>query len=161
MIVDLQLHNKTVLVIGGGIEGSRKVRGLLDQNCKIIVITNRMNRYLTSLQKQHEISVVKSKLTDAERCLANYEDLFLLIAATNDRVLNRTLVDKGRQMHAFAYAADDPQYSDFSYLSLIPLRHGCQVGISTSGRSPILARRIRIRGERALNRILNHDSKIK
>ena len=115
MIVDLHLHNKTVLVIGGGIEGSRKGRGLLDQNCKIIVITNRMNRYLTSLQMQHEISVIKSKLTDAERFLDNSEDLFLLIAATNDRVLNRTLVDKGRQMRAFAYAADDPQYSDFSY----------------------------------------------
>jgi siroheme synthase (precorrin-2 oxidase/ferrochelatase) len=48
------------------------------------------------------------------------KDLFLLIAATNDRVLNRTLVDKGHQIHAFAYAADDPQYSHFSYLSLIP-----------------------------------------
>jgi precorrin-2 dehydrogenase / sirohydrochlorin ferrochelatase len=77
MIVDLHLHNKTVLVIGGGIEGSRKVRGLLDQNCKIIVITNRMNRYLTSLQMQHEISVIKSKLTDAERFLDNSEDFYL------------------------------------------------------------------------------------
>jgi precorrin-2 dehydrogenase/sirohydrochlorin ferrochelatase len=62
MIVDLRLYNKIVIVIGGGIEGSRKVRGLLDQNCKIIVITNRMNKYLSSLQNQNKISVIKSRL---------------------------------------------------------------------------------------------------
>lgn len=155
MIVDIQLNHKTVIVIGGGIEGSRKVRGLLDQNCNIIVITNRTNKYLLSLEKQGKIKIIKSKLTSAKIILDNYKDLYLIIAATNDRILNRLLVDKGRQMHAFAYAADDPQYSDFSYLSLIPVGYGCQVGISTSGRSPILARSIRIRGERILHRMLN------
>lgn len=160
MIVDLNLNNKTVVVIGGGIEGSRKVRGLLEQNCNIIVITNRTNKYLSSLKKQGKIKIVKSKLTDAKIILDNYDDPYLIVAATNDRILNRLLVDRGRQMHSFAYAADDPQYSDFSYLSLIPIGYGCQVGISTSGRSPILARTIRIRGERILRRMLNHDSKI-
>ncbi|HEX2067866.1 MAG TPA: NAD(P)-dependent oxidoreductase [Nitrososphaeraceae archaeon] len=38
MIVDLNLDNKYVIVIGGGTEGVRKVRGLLGQNCKIMVI---------------------------------------------------------------------------------------------------------------------------
>ena len=157
MIVDLNLDNKTVIVIGGRIEGSRKVRGLLDQNCDIIVITNRTNRYLLNLQKQGKISIVKSKLTNAKMILDNYKDLFLIIAATNDKILNPLLVDRGRQIGAFAYAADDPQYSDFSYLSLIPIGYGCQIGISTSGRSPIMARSIRIRTERALHRTFNHD----
>jgi precorrin-2 dehydrogenase / sirohydrochlorin ferrochelatase len=155
MIVDIQLNHKTVIVIGGGIEGSRKVRGLLDQKCNMIVITNRTNKYLLSLEKQGKIKITKSKLTNAKIILDNYKDLYLIIAATNDRILNRLLVDKGSQMHAFAYAADDPQYSDFSYLSLIPVGYGYQVGISTSGRSPILARSIRIRGERILHRMLN------
>jgi precorrin-2 dehydrogenase / sirohydrochlorin ferrochelatase len=161
MIVDIQLNQKTVIVIGGGIEGSRKVRGLLDQKCNMIVITNRTNKYLLSLEKQGKIKITKSKLTNAKIILDNYKDLYLIIAATNDRILNRLLVDKGRQMQAFAYAADDPQYSDFSYMSLIPIKSGCQIGISTSGRSPILARSIRIRAERALHRMLNRDSSIK
>lgn len=153
MIVDLQLCNKIVIVIGGGIEGSRKVRGLLGQNCKIIVITNRMNKYLSSLQNQNKISVIKSRLTNAKLILDNYKNINLIIAATNDKSLNRSLVNKARQMHVFAYASDDPQYSDFSYLSLIPLRDGSQVGISTSGRSPILSRRIRKRAERILQKM--------
>lgn len=151
MIVDLQLHNKTVVVIGGGTEGSRKVRGLLDQNCRIIVITNRTNRYLSTLQSQHKISVVKSRLSDAK--IFNFKNVYLIIAATNNKMLNRTLVNKGRKMHAFAYASDDPQYSDFSYLSLIRLGKDSQIGISTSGRSPIVSRRIRIRAERSLRKI--------
>jgi precorrin-2 dehydrogenase / sirohydrochlorin ferrochelatase len=155
MIIDLRLYNKTVIVIGGGIEGSRKVRGLLDQNCKIIVITNRMNRYLSSLQNQNKISVIKSRLTNAKLILDDYKNINLIIAATNDKILNRSLVNKARQMHVFAYASDDPQYSDFSYLSLIPLQEGSQVGISTSGRSPILSRKIRIRAERILQKMGN------
>ena len=81
MIVDLNLNNKTVVVIGGGIEGSRKVRGLLDQNCNIVVITNRTNRYLSNLEKQGKLSIVKSKLTNAKMILDNYKNLFLIIAA--------------------------------------------------------------------------------
>ena len=96
MIVDLNLDNKTVVVIGGGIEGSRKVHGLLDQNCNIIVITNQTNRYLSNLEKQGKISMVKSKLTNAKMILDNYKDLFLIIAATIDKILNQLLVDRGR-----------------------------------------------------------------
>jgi precorrin-2 dehydrogenase/sirohydrochlorin ferrochelatase len=155
LIVDLRLYNKIVIVIGGGIEGSRKVRGLLNQNCKIIVITNRMNRYLSSLQNQNKISVIKSRLANAKLILNDYKDINLIIAATNDKTLNRSLVNKARQMNVFAYASDDPQYSDFSYLSLIPLRDGSQIGISTSGRSPILSRRIRIRAEHILQKMEN------
>jgi precorrin-2 dehydrogenase / sirohydrochlorin ferrochelatase len=157
MIVDLNLNNKTIVVIGGGIEGSRKVRGLLDQSCNIVVITNRTNRYLSNLQKQGKLSIVKSKLTNAKMILDNYKDLFLVIAATNDKILNQLLVNRGRQIGAFAYASDDPPYSDFSYLSLIPIGYGCQIGISTSGRSPIMARRIRMRAERKLHRIFKHN----
>lgn len=157
MIVDLNLNNKTVVVIGGGIEGSRKVLGLLDQNCNMVVITNRTNRYLSNLETQGKLSIVKSKLTNAKMILDNYKDLFLIIAATNDKILNQLLVDRGRQIGSFAYASDDPQYSDFSYLSLIPIGYGCQIGISTSGRSPIMARSIRIRAERILHRIFNHN----
>ncbi|MGH9977576.1 MAG: precorrin-2 dehydrogenase/sirohydrochlorin ferrochelatase family protein [Nitrososphaeraceae archaeon] len=153
MIVNLQLHNKTVIVVGGGTEGSRKVHGLLNQNCRIIVVTNRMNRYLSSQRSQQKISIIKSRLTDARIILDHFKNVFLIIAATNNKILNRTLVDRAREMHVFAYASDDPQYSDFSYLSLIHLGDGSQVGISTSGRSPIMSRRIRMGAERTLHKL--------
>lgn len=156
MIVDLNLDGKYVIVIGGGTEGVRKVRGLLGQNCKIIVISNRFNRYLLNLDKDGKIQVVKAKLKDAN-ILDDYKNPFLILAATNDKSLNRKLVDKGRQMGSFVYAADDPLYSDFSYASIINIEGIMQVAISTSGKSPIMARKVRIKAERILRRVIKRS----
>ena len=156
MIVDLNVDGKYVIVIGGGTEGVRKVRGLLGQNCKITVISNRFNRYLLNLDKGGKIQLVKAKLKDA-KILDDYKNPFLILAATNDKLLNRKLVDKGRQMGSFVYAADDPPYSDFSYASIINIEGIMQVAISTSGKSPIMARKVRIKAERILRRVIKRS----
>jgi precorrin-2 dehydrogenase/sirohydrochlorin ferrochelatase len=153
LIVDLNLDGKCVIVVGGGTEGVRKVRGLLGQNCKIIVISNRINRHLLNLSKGGKIQVVKAKLKDAD-ILSNYKNPFLILAATNDKLLNRKLVDKGRLMGSFVYAADDPAYSDFAYASIINIEGTMQVAISTSGKSPIMARKVRIKAERILRKAI-------
>jgi precorrin-2 dehydrogenase/sirohydrochlorin ferrochelatase len=156
LIVDLNVDGKYVIVIGGGTEGVRKVRGLLGQNCKITVISNRFNRYLLNLDKGGKIQLVKAKLKDA-KILDDYKNPFLILAATNDKSLNRKLVDKGRQMGSFVYAADDPLYSDFSYASIINIEGIMQVAISTSGKSPIMARKVRIKAERILRRVIKRS----
>ena len=153
LLVDLNLYNKKVIVIGGGTEGTRKVRGLVGQNSKIIVLSPRLNRYLRDLESRGEIIITVSKVRDVN-VLDNYEDVFLIIAATDDKELNRRLVKKGRSMGAFVYAVDDPAVSDFSYASIINIEDVMQIAVSTSGRSPIMARRIRIRAERVLRRLI-------
>lgn len=152
MIVDLNVKGKHAIVIGGGTEGVRKVRGL-GQECRITVISNRVNRYLSNLAAQGKIELVKARLDDVD-ILDNYKDLFLVLAATNDRELNRKIVEKGRMMGAFVYAADDPAVSDFSYASIVNIEGVMQVAISTSGKSPIMARKVRIRAERVLRRMI-------
>ncbi len=153
MIVDLNLNRKHVLVLGGGNEGARKVHGLLDQNCKITVVCNRLNRYLSQLREQGRIEVVKTKIKDAS-VLDNYNSLYLVLAATNDKSLNRMLVEKARSMRLFVYAVDDPDISDFSYASIINIEGIMQVAISTSGKSPIMSRKVRIKAERVLRRVI-------
>jgi len=153
LLVDLNLYNKKVIVIGGGTEGTRKVRGLVGQNSKIIVLSPRLNRYLKDLESRGEIITTVSKVRDIN-VLDNYEGVFLVIAATDDKELNRRLVKKGRSMGAFVYAVDDPAVSDFSYASIINIEDVMQIAVSTSGRSPIMARRIRIRAERVLRRLI-------
>jgi len=140
-------------VLGGGREGARKVRGLLDQNCKITVMCSRLNRYLFQLKEQGRIEVVKTKIKDAS-VLDNYNNLFLVLASTNDKLLNRMIVEKARSMHLFVYAVDDPAISDFSYASIINIEGIMQVAISTSGKSPIMSRRVRIKAERVLRRVV-------
>jgi precorrin-2 dehydrogenase/sirohydrochlorin ferrochelatase len=153
MIVDLNLRHKDVLVIGGGTEAIRKVRGLLGQDCKITVISNRLNRYLTSLEKEGKIKIERMKLKDASM-LDNYKDIFLILASTDDRILNRSLVEKGHSIGSLVYAVDDPSVSDLSYPSIINIEGIMQIAISTSGRSPIMARKVRIKAERILRRVI-------
>ena len=156
MIVDLNLAGKNVIVIGGGVEGIRKVRGLLGQNCNITVISERLNSYLEELSQEKKIKIVKMKITNAN-VLDSYSDVFLVLAATDNKELNRKIVEKGRSMMSFVYAADDPQVSDFSYASIINIEGVMQVAISTSGKSPIMARKLRIKAERILRRTIKQS----
>lgn len=156
MIVDLNLAGKNVIVIGGGVEGVRKVKGLLGQNCKITVISERLNSYLEELSQQKKIEIVKMKIKNAN-VLDNYQNIFLVLAATDNKELNRKIVEKGRSMMSFVYAADDPPVSDFSYASIINIEGIMQVAISTFGKSPIMARKLRIKAERILRRTIKQS----
>jgi precorrin-2 dehydrogenase / sirohydrochlorin ferrochelatase len=153
MIVDLNLDSKTVLVIGGGTEGMRKVHGLLGQGCDITVIDTRINKELLQLGQQDKIKIIQQTVTDIS-FMDGFKNIFLVLAATDDKDLNRKILDKGRAMGAFVYAADDPAVSDFSYASLTNIEGVLQVAISTYGKSPIMARKIRMRIERILHRII-------
>jgi precorrin-2 dehydrogenase/sirohydrochlorin ferrochelatase len=153
LIVDLNIKGKRAIVVGGGTEGIRKVRALLGQDCKITVISNRFNRFLIEQADSGKIELVKARLKDAS-ILDNYNDAFLVLAATNDRELNRKIIQRGRSLRTFVYAADDPAVSDFSYASIINIEGIVQVAISTSGKSPLMARKIRIKAERVLRRII-------
>lgn len=143
-------------MIGGGTEGLRKVHGLLDQGCEITVITARLNKELRTMDQERKIKLIKRRIKDAS-VLDKFKDIFLILAATDDRQLNRKLVEKGKTMGAFVYAADDPPMSDFSYTSLVNIEGLIQVAISTSGKSPIMARKIRMRAERMMNKIISES----
>ena len=156
VIIDLNLAGKLVIVVGAGTEGTRKVKALLGQNCKITVVSNRLNKFLLGLAKEGKLDIVKTTLTDAS-VLDRFEKPFLVLAATNDRELNRKLVQKARQIGAFAYAADDPAASDFIHPAVINIGDTVFVTISTKGQSPAMARTLRIRAERVLKRLITKE----
>ena len=108
------------------------------------------------LEEEGEINTVKTQIKDAG-ILENYKNVFLLLASTNNKTLNRELVERGRAMGSFVYASDDPHYSDFSYTSIINIEGIIQIAISTFGKSPIMARRIRIKLERLLNKAIKKE----
>ena len=156
--MDINVSQKRALVIGGGTEGLRKVHGLLDQECDITVITSRLNKDLKKMRKDGKLTLIKKRINDVS-ILDEFNNIFLILAATDDKELNRKLVEKGRSMGAFVYASDDPTISDFSYTSLVNIEGLIQLAISTSGKSPIMARKIRMKIERMLHKIIN-DSDI-
>lgn len=156
LIVDLNVTNKKAIVIGGGTEGLRKVHGLIDQGCEITLITNRLNKYIKKLSDDGKLRLIKRRINDAS-ILNEFSDIFLILAATDNKELNRKLVERGRSIGSFVYAADDPIISDFSYTSLVNIDGLIQVAISTSGKSPIMARKIRMKVEKMVHKIINES----
>jgi precorrin-2 dehydrogenase/sirohydrochlorin ferrochelatase len=154
LLVDLNLNGKQVIIIGGGTEGLRKLRGLQDQNCEIVLITNRLNKMIKGLLDMGKLSLRKEHVKDSS-FLKDYENPFLVLACTNNKHLNRVIAKDASLKGALSYAVDDPSVSDLSYASIINVEGILQIAISTSGRSPIVARRFRIKAERVLRRLIS------
>jgi len=155
LIVDLNLKGNLVLVVGGGNEGLKKVNALLTQDCKILVISDETNKEIERYVKQKKISFKKIKLQNAN-FLKKYKP-FMVMATTDDRKLNRKIVEQAKKMRCYAYAADDPAVSDFAFGSVINIEDTVQIAVSTGGRSPAMARKIRMQAEKVFKKIIKKD----
>ncbi len=155
MIVDLNLKGNLVIVVGGGAESYKKVNSLLTQNCKILVISDKVNTQLSNYIKQKKISFKKTKLKDTS-FLLKYKP-FLVMATTNDKELNRKIIQKAKKMKCYVYAADDPEVSDFAHPSVINIEDTIQIAISTGGRSPAMARKLKLQTEKIFKKIIKKE----
>ncbi len=155
LIVDLNLKGSLVIVVGGGQEGLKKINSLLTQDCKILLISDKTNQQITNYVKQRKVTFKKMKLKDAS-FLSKYRP-FLVMATTDDKELNRKIVKKAKQIRCYAYAADDPSVSDFSHPSAINIEDTVQIAVSTGGRSPAMARKIRMQAEKVFKKIIKKE----
>lgn len=155
VIVDLNLRGELVIVVGAGQEGLKKVNSLLTQDCKILVVSDSANTQITNYAKKGKIEFKKTRLDSAD-FLDDYEPL-LVMAATDDKHLNRKIVQKAKKKRCYAYAADDPEFSDFAHPSVINIEDTVQIAISTGGRSPAMARRIKIKAEKIFKEIIDKE----
>jgi precorrin-2 dehydrogenase/sirohydrochlorin ferrochelatase len=155
LIVDLHLKGNLVIVVGSGNEGVKKVNSLLTQDCKILVISDKLNSQIERYVKQGKIKFKKTKLKDAV-FLSKYKP-YLVMATTSDRILNRKIVEKARKMKSYAYASDDPEISDFAHPSVINIADTIQIAISTGGSSPAMARKIKLKAESFFKKNISNE----
>lgn len=155
MIIDLNLKGNLVIVVGGGNEGLKKVNALLTQDCKILLISDSTNRQIDKYVKQKKIEFKKIKLVNAD-FIKKYEP-FAVLATTDDRDLNRKIVEQAKKMRCYAYAADDPEVSDFAFGSVINIQDTVQIAVSTGGRSPAMARRLRMQAEKVFKKLIKKE----
>ena len=86
--VSIALNNKDVLIVGAGKIALRKVETLLNYNCNIIVITKDiLEEKFLELEKNNKIKILKNQEFE-EKFL---ENIFLVIAATDDETLNKKI----------------------------------------------------------------------
>jgi len=154
VIIDLNLRGRNILVIGAGMEGTKRIKSLSKHDCKIIIISETLNESLYEIEgKNNPIILIRRKIRDPN-ILDELNDIFVVFASTNDPSLNKKIIDKAREKGILSYSIDDAAASDFFFTSIINIDEVLQVAISTSGKSPLMSKIIRDRIENAIKNII-------
>ena len=130
--------------MGGGRVGERKVRSLLKAGALVKVIGPELTPPLIRLKK-------KTKLTHIYRSYRRRDlgGAFLAIAATDDRTTNERVFRQALEKRVLVNVVDDPAHSSFIVPSIVE-KKDLIVAISTSGRSPAMARVVRQKLEKEI-----------
>ncbi len=155
MIVDLLLKGKLVIIVGGGNEALKKINSLSNQNCKILVLSNSINSQIRNLVKHKKIEFKKIRLTNAD-FMEKYKP-YLVLCTTNNSVLNEKIVKQAKKLNCLAYASDNPKLNDFAFGSLINIDDTVQIGIFTGGKSPAMAKKLRLEAEPLLKGLIKKE----
>ncbi|WP_417368195.1 precorrin-2 dehydrogenase/sirohydrochlorin ferrochelatase family protein [Flavobacterium beibuense] len=136
----LKTETARFLVVGGGNVGLEKVETLLRQNPKIHV-------NLVAIEVLPQLRLIIDNHTNINLYEKPYEETDLnradyVIAATNNRDVNRLIKQQANSQNILVNAADQPELCDF-YLGSIVNKGDLKIAVSTNGKSPVLARRIR------------------
>jgi precorrin-2 dehydrogenase/sirohydrochlorin ferrochelatase len=142
--VFLYLKGKRCIVVGGGSVAERKVEMLIEHQASVTVISPTLRRRLQYLADQGAIQTINRNYQTGD-----LKEAFLVIAATDDPSANAAVARQGRKQGALVNAVDDPKHSDFIVPSMVR-RGDITIAISTSGKSPALARKLRTLLEAAL-----------
>jgi precorrin-2 dehydrogenase/sirohydrochlorin ferrochelatase len=133
----IELEGKTVLVVGGGGVAQRKVETLLEFGAIIHIVSRELTHKLKKLVETNEVQYVGKAFR-----VEQLDGAFLVIAATDDKRLNHHVSESARKRHLLINAVDQPSDCNFIVPSIVN-RGGLLVAVSTSGKSPALAMKIR------------------
>lgn len=154
MIVDLNLKDRNILVVGAGIEGAKRIKSLAKHDCKIIIVSETVNESLYEIEgKNNPIIIVRRKIEDAN-ILEKFDNIFAIFVSTNDPFLNKKIIARAKEKGILSYSVDDASASDFFFTSIINIDEIIQIAISTSGKSPLMNKIIRDRIEKAIKNII-------
>jgi len=140
----LDLKNRLCVVIGGGRVAERKVKTLLKADGRIKVISPQLTAPLARLKEQKRISHLSRTYQKGD-----LRGAFLAVGATGDRTINERISREAAEGQIPVNVVDDPAHSSFIVPSIVK-KKDLLVAISTSGKSPALARVLRQKLEKEI-----------
>ena len=152
MLVDLYLKGKNVVVFGGGNEAELKVTKVLDDHAKVTVVSKEFTSLLWRLGDEGKIRIIEYDLENGYDSLkGKIEKPHVAFLATDSADLNRKGTDFAKSLGAMVCVVDTPALCDFAMPAIAKVGE-VRIGISTGGRSPIVAKMLRQRIESMLTK---------
>ena len=135
----LDVGGRPCLVIGGGEVAEAKARGLLACGARVTLIAPAVTSGLRNLAAAGRIHWVQRDYRPGD-----LEGFMLAIAATDSPAVNRRVWQEAEERRIWLNAVDDPDHCSF-ILPAVHRQGDLVLAVSTGGKSPALAARLRDR----------------
>ncbi len=135
--VNLDIKGRHCLVVGGGLVASRKAKTLLECGAIVTVVSPKFTEALKALELKSGITLIQRPYQTRD-----LDENFLVIGATNDEKLNRRINADAEKLNMLCNIADVPDICNF-ILPAIVRRGDLCIAISTTGKSPAFAKKLR------------------
>ena len=130
----VNLKDQPCLVVGGGMVAYRKVKVLLDFEARVILVGENI------CDKIYEIAKKSNQLELQKKCFedADCDNMFMVIAATDDKELNHHIAGICNSKGIMVNAVDQKEDCSFIFSSYIKEKN-LIAAFSSGGNSPVLA----------------------
>lgn len=148
--VFLKLEQLRLLIVGAGNVGLEKLNAVLGNSpaTQITIVALQINDAIKAIaQRNANITLIEGAYT--EMLLT---DIDIVIVAVDDKTLGRTISDDAHKKGLLVNVADTPELCDF-YLGSVVKKGNLKVAVSTNGKSPTIAKRIK----ETLNEVLPEE----
>jgi len=138
--VFIKLNELHTVLIGAGNIGLEKLTAIVNNSplATVTIIARTLSPEVHALASQFNgVKILQKAFEDTDLDNAN-----LVIAATNDNALNEYIVKAAHERNLLVNIADKPALCDF-YLGSIVQKGDLKLAISTNGKSPTVAKRIK------------------
>lgn len=143
----LNLENRKILLVGGGLVASSKLRHLLDFTTNISVIAPLLSDETELLIKKNSLSLEKRGYEKGD--VAGFD---IVVVAVDNIALQAEIFKESRGYNCLCNCVDATEYCDFIFGSTIK-KDDLTIAISTSGASPALAKQLK----KYLEKLIPHD----
>jgi precorrin-2 dehydrogenase / sirohydrochlorin ferrochelatase len=133
----LKLEGRTCLVVGGGPIAQGKITGLLETGARVRVVAIQATPAIAEWARYGQIELELRPFS-----IADLNQVFLVVVATSDAELNESIYYEAAGRGVLCNVVDVPRLCDFYYPAVVQ-RGDLQIAISTNGKSPAFASRLR------------------
>ncbi len=135
--ISLNVENRLCLVVGGGPVAERKVGALLECGAKVRLVSPAVTAGLSELAGSGRIQYIEEYYREE-----HLEGVFLVIGATDSDEVNGRVSSDSLKRGLLVNIVDDPSRGNF-FVPAVVRRGPLQIAVSTGGKSPLLARKIK------------------
>ena len=133
----LKLEGKLAVVVGGGAIAEGKIEGLLAAGARVRVVAPRVTQQIAEWVRFRRVEWFPK-----EFAAGDLDGASLVVAATSAAGVNKAVFSEAETKNILCNAVDDIENCHFYYGAIVQ-RGDLQIAISTNGKSPALAQRIR------------------